>query len=173
MMTMKGAGNVTIYAKAGSLRASATLTITQATPDQWEAGKARYNDGIVWKPGMHDGPGGQDNPDPQRKLLACTNCHAGQGGADVEHTPTQTGGYSDDDLVNIFTKGIKPDGVPNRVMPFEKWHQIHQWQMTDVERDGLVVYLRALPPKSQGPVDFGHDHHRPDGGAWPGHGDGG
>ena len=151
MLTMKAAGTVTVYAKAGGLSASATVTISQATSDQYEAGKARYNDGVVWKPGQ------QGQPDPSRKLLACTNCHS-NGGADIEHTPTQTGGYTDQDLVKIFTQGVKPDGVPQRVMPFDKWHQIHQWQMTDTERDGLVVYLRALAPKAQGPTDFGGMH---------------
>jgi hypothetical protein len=164
MMTMKGVGQVTIFAKAGSLKSSASLTIREATADQYEAGKARYNDGVVWQ------KGGPNKDDPQRKLLACTNCHQGQ--ADVEHTPTQTGGYSDQDLINIFTKGQKPDGIPQRVMPFERWHQLHQWQMTDVERDGLIVYLRALPPKSQGPVDFmGRGGGHRDGGS--GHWDGG
>ena len=33
-----------------------------------------------------------------------------QRGTDVEHTPTQTGGYSDDQLVDIFTNAKKPDG---------------------------------------------------------------
>jgi hypothetical protein len=67
----------------------------------------------------------------------------------------QTGGYTDDELVTIFTKGVKPDGVPQRIMPFTQWHKIHQWAMDDYAVKGIVVYLRTLEPKSQGAVDFG------------------
>ena len=159
MLTTKGAGSVTITAKAGSISGSATLTIRQADPAEYDNGSARYKNGVTIQ------PGGFRHPDP---TLACTNCHAA-GGMDVEHTPTQTGGYSDDDLVKIFTTGTKPPGVPQRVMQFDRWHAMHQWKMTADEQQGIITYLRALPPQSQGLIDFGgHGGHDHDGG--PDHG---
>jgi hypothetical protein len=149
MITIKKAGMVTIRATAGGLAGEAPLTITQFTPAQWDSGSSRYNNGISLSD-LHMNPALA----PERKMLACTNCH-GASGMDIEHTPMQTGGYSDQDLVTIFTMGQKPPGVPQRIMPYDMWHRIHQWVMTDEEKTGLVVYLRALTPTPQGPVDFG------------------
>jgi len=156
MMTMKGAGVVTLTAKAGSLKGTAQINIRQADPAEYDNGKARYNNGVTIQ------KGGFKHPDP---TLQCTNCHAA-GGMDVEHTPMQTGGYSDQDIINIMTTGTKPAGVAQRVMPFAKWHALHQWSMTADEQHGLVTYLRSLEPQSQGPIDFGgHGGHHDDGGA--------
>jgi len=162
MITVLAAGTVDIIAKAGSVVGKAPLTITESKDDEWEAGNQRYNNGTVLQrpaPGMHpdgDGGGGGFFKDKQ---LSCTNCHgaaADKGSGDVEHTPTQTAGYSDQDLINIFTKGQKPAGVPQRVMMNKKaWSKLHQWQMDEYAVKGIVVYLRSLEPKSQGDVDFG------------------
>ena len=132
---------------------------------------------------------------------ACTSCHGvGSDSIDVEHTPQQTGGYSDDDLVGIFTMGKKPEGAGFHALPDldaytaeqrqaaqdtlagfgidlaqianslgitrvtdqssldrleARWSRDHQWQMTEDEKMGIVIYLRSLEPKSQGPLDFG------------------
>lgn len=165
MITVRKAGSVTIKAKAGNLTGEAPLEITEATADDWTNGSERYNNGVTWKRGSGGGDGGTGHrgaPDP---TLACTNCHA-NGKADVEHTPMQTGGYTDDELVTIFTKGKKPDGVAQRIMPIEKWSKIHQWKMEPEEQKGIVIYLRSLEPKSQGAVDFGGrgGHHKDDNG---------
>lgn len=158
MITMKKAGAVDIIAQSGNLSGSARLTITQFPPEMWDDGSDRYNNGIVWQRGPDGKRGGQN------KQLACTNCHGKtDSSGDIEHTPTQTGGYSDTDLITIFTQGKKPAGVPQRIMPIERWSKLHQWQMTDNERNGLVVYLRSLTPKEQGAVDFGG--HGPRGGS--------
>jgi hypothetical protein len=172
MMTTRKAGIVTITARAGNLVGTARLTVTQAPPQLWEDGKDRYNNGIVWERKPDGQRGGQN------KQLACTNCHnkaaQGNGSGDIEHTPTQTAGYSDQDLVMIMTQGTKPPGIPNRVMAFDRWTKLHRWQMTENEKNGLIVYLRSLTPESQGPVDFGGGGHgKWDGGARPEGGFGG
>lgn len=169
--------NVTITAKKGSLKATAPLTITNTTPDVWSEGDQRYNDGVQFswgggEGGHHDHGDGGDGPrqhPPPDPHLACTNCHnkGGGEGNDVEHTPTQTGGYSDDDLKNIITNATKPNGddgkpIPQRIMPIEQWQKIHKWEMDPQQLTGIIAYLRSLEPKSQGPVDFpgmhgGHD----------------
>lgn len=167
MITVLAAGTVDIIAKAGSITGKAPLTITQSQDDEWEAGNQRYNNGTVltrpmkgdggaggWMDGGGGGMGGYKD-----KQLSCTNCHgaaADKGSGDVEHTPTQTAGYSDDELITIFTKGQKPAGVPQRVMMNKaQWSKMHQWQMDEYAVKGIVVYLRSLEPKSQGDVDFG------------------
>jgi len=162
--TKKFVEKVTITAKAGSLKKTAILHMDEATDELWQQGNDRYRNGVVFtRPdgggggGSHKGDGGgggwQKSINP---ALACTNCHdKGGKGTDVEHTPTQTGGYSDDDLKNIFENAKKPDWAKMRTMSADKWQKIHKWQMDQNEVDGIVVYLRSLTPKSQGTIDFG------------------
>jgi hypothetical protein len=171
ILAVKKAGMVQVTARAGDLSGTASLTITSSSADDWAIGQQRYNNGIKFWPGRPDGGWGgsgwgQDGgtrPMPNEEA-ACTSCHGdhASGGPfkDVDHTPTQTAGYSDQDLITIFTMGMKPPGVPNRIVSFERWHMFHQWIMSDAEAKGLVVYLRSLTPESQGPVDFGHDRGR-------------
>jgi hypothetical protein len=178
LITVKKAGKVTIKAKAGSLKASATLEVTEADMATWNEGKERYNNGtVIQRPERPDGgwgaqggdkggpPGGGDKGGFLQKILkpdlACTNCH-NKGGkevmgssADIEHTPTQTAGYSDDDLINIMTKATKPAGAKMRVTTLEKWQKFHKWEMSPEEAKGLIIYLRSLQPEAQGEVDFG------------------
>lgn len=161
MISVLKAGTVDIIAKAGSVTGKAPLTITESKDNEWEAGNQRYNNGTVLQrpaPGTRpDGGGGGGGF--KDKQLSCTNCHgagADKGSGDVEHTPTQTAGYSDEQLITIFTKGQKPAGVPQRVMMDKaRWNKLHQWQMDEYAVKGIVVYLRSLEPKSQGDVDFG------------------
>lgn len=160
LITVKKVADVTIHAKAGNLQASAPLKITQATPEEWNEGNERYNNGVVWqRGGERDGGGGDGGARGQRKVdptLSCTNCHnRGGKGGDVEHTPMQTGGYTDDELVTIFSEGKKPPGVKMRTMPRERWENMHKWKMEPNEKKGLVIYLRSLEPEAQGEVDFG------------------
>ncbi len=162
LITTKKAGEVTIRAKKGNISGTAKLTISSTSDEDWEFGNQRYNNGVTGKRergdggaggGKRDGGGGGGGWKPNPSL-ACTNCHA-RGKDDVEHTPMQTGGYSDDDLIMIFSEGKKPAGVEQRIMPADKWERIHKWSMTDDEKKGLVTYLRGLEPQSQGPTDFG------------------
>ena len=161
MVIAKGPGTVTIRAHAGNVSGEATLTITAGNAGLWEMGRARYQDG----PKIRN--------DVPNAAAACTNCH-GMGRTDVEHTPAQTGGYSDAELIAIFTEGRKPEGVRNRLLPVEQWSPIHKWMMTEEEKRGIVVYLRSLEPQSHGTADFGgRGVFRPVGGRGGGRPDGG
>jgi hypothetical protein len=128
-------------------------------------------------------PMGFDSGITRNANSACSSCHtsAGGGGArmlpdggmvniDVEHTPQQTGGYSDETLINIFTMGKKPMGAPYRVLrqPIGGtgitipefiarmiYEGFHKWDVPANEQKGIVAYLRSLEPKSQPMVDFG------------------
>ncbi|MET0341481.1 MAG: hypothetical protein ABW252_10810 [Polyangiales bacterium] len=165
MITMKRAGTVTITAQAGNLKGTSTLSITQATPAEWEAGSGRYNNGGALRASRDAGTGGGFSDQ-----AACASCHGETASyADVRHTPQQTGGYSDAELITIFTMGQKPSGVAQRVMPIEEWSRIHTWEMTDDEKKGVVVYLRSLEPKAQDGYNFGVPGRGPggDGGVRP------
>jgi hypothetical protein len=169
LITTRKPGTVKIIARAGLLSGSADLFITDATPADWATGNDRYNnmipfpefdipDGGIEIPDGGFGDGGFDAggftiPND----LSCRNCHgAGAEALDVEHTPQQTGGYSDEDLINIFTAGTKPPGAQfHTAFPESIYVRFHTWDATDAEKKGIVVYLRSLEPKSQGELDFG------------------
>jgi hypothetical protein len=169
MITMQKAGQVSIIASAGTLCGSAQLTITSATADDWEAGSARYNDGVVINRIPRGGGGGGGNPDAAAAVdaaspreAACTNCHGDTATnlafKTVQHTPQQTGGFSDDELKNIFMNGMVPMGgyFDPMIVPYSAWQAFHRWQMTDDQARGIIVYLRSLPPAKQtGSSDFG------------------
>jgi hypothetical protein len=160
-------GPVTITAQSGSLCGSAPLNVTSAMESDWEIGNARYNNGTSLHLPMFGGGGGDAGAGPPRldggspfevgdAGPACTNCHGPTATSmiftDVSHTPEQTGGFSDDDLINIVVHGMVPDGGyfdPNIVSPMI-WHSIHQWaDITPDQQRGIVVYLRSLQPVAQ------------------------
>ena len=159
MITTRAAGKVTITAKAGALSGSSELTITQFTPEDRAAGEMRYNNMIPFPMFMFDPDAGM--PRPQDIMipndLSCKNCHgSGATALDVEHTPQQTGGYSDDQLIGIITMGMKPPGAQfhTPIPPF-LYTMFHTWDATPEEKTGLVAYLRSLAPATQGMLDFG------------------
>jgi hypothetical protein len=104
------------------------------------------------------------------KDISCKNCH-GEGAMflSVQHTPQQTGGYSDDDLKKILSMGIKPmppdttvsatctpyAWTPSKTgIPLALYRYFHTWQASEEEKTGLVQYLRSLAPMTQGMLDF-------------------
>jgi hypothetical protein len=179
VMTVKSATpTVTITAQVGSLCTSTTLSITSAVEADWQVGNARYNNGVPLVAGCIDGklipvladagihinlPGPPDSGCPDAGP-ACTQCHGANptGGffQGVEHTPEQTAGFSDQDLVAIFTQGIVPDGGsynPN-LLPYNFWQAFHTWSdiATPEQQKGMVVYLRSLAPaEEEGGLNFG------------------
>ncbi|HEY0707600.1 MAG TPA: hypothetical protein VGG33_12435 [Polyangia bacterium] len=142
MIIAKAPGTVTVRAHLGNVSDAIETTITGVTPSTWELGRARYQEG----PKIRN--------DVPMANAACTNCH-GANRSDVEHTPAQIGGYTDQELITIFTQGMKPAGVKNRVVPVEQWSPVHRWQMSEEEKLGIVAYLRSLEPQSHGTSDFG------------------
>ena len=146
MVTTRKAGTVSIIASAGSLCGSSLLTITAATPDDWEIGNARYNSGEVVSSvrGQIRVADGGD--------AKCTNCHGDTAMSvykTVSHSPVQTGGFSDDELVNIFQHGNVPEGgvFDEDIVSYNTWHQFHQWGLSDDEarRNDRLTFAR-LPP---------------------------
>lgn len=169
MMTIQKAGTARIVASAGNLCGSSTLTVTAATPEQWAAGNKRYNNGVVLD--VPTTVPTSATPNATQATAACTNCHgptASNVFKTVSHTPEQTGGFSDDELRNIFRNATLPAGgyYDSNVVPLQYWQMFHKWTMTDEEAQGIIVYLRALTPEAQtGTLNFGG---RLDGGVPPG-----
>jgi hypothetical protein len=174
MITVQKAGTATIVASAGSICGTSLLTVTPADPDDWMVGSARYNDGVVLGPGRGPGggPGGGGGRGDAGPLeAACTSCHGDTATngpfRTVSHTPQQTGGFSDAELIKIFTEGVLPPNAyfDETIVPRQQWSFFHRWGMTPEQAKGMVVYLRSLVPQSQKGMrgDFGG--RRGDGGA--------
>jgi hypothetical protein len=179
VMTLGSAtATVTVTARVGSLCTTAQLNITSALEADWDTGNARYNNGVQVYSGCIDTkvepllmdaginlkqtfPDSGVCPDAGP---ACTACHgsAPTGGffTGVQHTPEQTAGFSDDQLVNIFVNGTVDDGgaFNPSIVPYEYWHLFHTWSdiSTPAEQKGMIVYLRSLTPVAeQGGLNFG------------------
>lgn len=156
-LTTKKAGKTFLKAtaktlKGNSVRTEARLIISKATQNEWDAGERRYSDGaaITWMLHVIECELPVDFELPETS--ACSNCHNSR--FTSEPTPTRTAGYSDEDLVNIFTTGAKPAGLLHNSallhslpMPDCVYKAFHTWQMTDEEKMGVVWKLRSMPPK--------------------------
>jgi hypothetical protein len=159
-MRMRKAGDVTIRARSSDgICGSAQLHITAAKESDWEIGNARYNNGASLHAMMSSGGSvfETDGGGP-----ACTACHGMQAHnifQDVAHTPQQTGGFSDDDMLNIVLNGQVRDGgyFDPSIISYQNWQVFHQWKdITPDQQPGIVVYLRSLTPSPQnGTIDLG------------------
>lgn len=180
MITVLKSGPVTINATAGTLCGSSVLNVTPSTEDDWTTGNARYNSdaGLINPFGGMGGammgppPGGFMVPSPSDPSPfepdggpgpACTNCHGETATMGIfrgiEHTPEQTGGFSDQELIDIVVNGIIPDGgyYDPTIIPYRFWQFFHKWRdiSTPDQQKAIVVYLRSLTPKKQdGHLDF-------------------
>lgn len=186
MITVNKPGNVTIVAQvSGGGCGASTLTITPATYAQWSAGNSRYNSNVPLDfRCLNGGTTTRDGGACPDAGPACTACHgpsadAGIGFNDIGHTPEQTGGFSDQDLIAIIhgtVPGCGDAGCPTadsgyfdpQIVPYNIWQRFHHWD--DIQGDqaqAMVVYLRSLTPTPQnGSANFG--------GHWDGgHHDGG
>jgi hypothetical protein len=159
LLTMLASGTTTIVVQSadGTKCGSAQLIISPSTSQNWMIGEARYNDGISLV--LNGASGGTGSPLEQGTGgPACTSCHGetATGGpfTDVSHTPEQTGGFSDQDLLNIILHGDFPDGgyFDPSIVAYKAWHAFHQWD--DISADGgqqlgIITYLRSLTPEPQ------------------------
>jgi hypothetical protein len=167
LITMLKAGVTAITATSGDGKCgSAQLNISASTTTDWEIGNERYNNGTS----LHLAAVGVASPDGGSPFEqgnggpACTNCHGETATSsvfvDVSHTPEQTGGFSDDDLVNIILHGTFPtegNAFDPTIVNETTWHEFHQWaDITPDQEKGIITYLRSLPPAPQhGALNFG------------------
>lgn len=83
------------------------------------------------------------------------SCHDNRDPISAEYTPTQTSNYTDEDLLNIITIGMKPAGgafiSPHLLampMPDCIFYEFHAFDMTELEQRGLISRLRSIPPRA-------------------------
>ena len=151
---------ITIAASAGKLGGTAPLRVTVGTEADWAMGEARYNNGVEYNlPDINFAEVIFDPnwmpPEPPDNL-ACNNCHTtGAKYFEVQHTPTQAARFSDEELIKVFTEGMKPAGVGFRVLPemlTDLYVDFHTWTSSPEEQKGLIIYLRSLTPEGQGDI---------------------
>jgi hypothetical protein len=162
MITIKNEGTVTIKAELDGETGASKLTIKKFTEEQWMIGQARYSKSdLAIVPTM----GGRvsiatlaRDRAAYNPSGACNTCHTAQAKTlKIENTPTQIAGYSDSELITIFTEGEKPEGFAQKSMvPSFVWGMFHTWTVTEEEKEGLVAFLRTQPPKDNpAMVDYG------------------
>jgi hypothetical protein len=165
---VKHVPQIVIAARVDDIGGTAALNVTMATPEQWTAGEARYNNGIDFELPMIDPAAFAEllldpnwMPPKPPGDIACNNCHStGAKYFEVQHTPTQAARFTDDQLRTILTMGMKPAGVGFRVLPemllgmtaTDLYAEFHTWDSTEEEITGLIVYLRSLTPQGQGDI---------------------
>jgi hypothetical protein len=174
LITTTGSGTVTITAQLNGSTScgTSTLNISAAQAAQYTAGANRYNNG--WEAGVPDAKGIARFIGDQGQ--ACANCHTAAGAipvdggrpslfVDISHTPQQTGGFTDEELMGIFQAGQVPEGGtlidiadPDSGMTISQaeWSSFHQWKFQNSdEAQGVLWYLRGLAPAPQsGDVNF-------------------
>jgi len=159
-VTVKKDGVVTITGTLDGSTGKAKLNIKKYTEEQWKAGQARYSktDRAVVDPN-----GGEPTaitiatPGARNANGACNTCHTSQAQLlKIENGPAQIAGYSDEDLVTIFTMGKKPEGAAMKTqIPAFFWGMFHSWTVSEDEKPGLIAFLRTQSPKANGTIDYG------------------
>jgi len=155
MLTIQKPGTTTLIASAGTICGTSKLTVTEFDPTQWEIGSARYNNGEILTRPPGGPPGAMAMSSGEPIEAACTSCH-GESATNgvfqtIAHTPAQTGGFSDDQLFNIITKAMLPDGAyfDEGIVSKQIWMSFHKWKMAGEQQQGIIAYLRSLTPSAQ------------------------
>lgn len=161
IITAKKEGRVSIKVALNDKTGSAVLTIKKYTQAQWLLGEARYKTKERAVIPTDGGPPSAilfaTDPGSRNMSGGCNTCHASEAQIlQLEDTPMQTAGYTDDELITIFTKGEKPEWVYRKAsIPSFLWGPNHAWTVSEEEKWGLVAYLRTKPPKRQPPSGSG------------------
>jgi hypothetical protein len=176
LLTTKASGKTIVTAEARSksgrrLQGTAVLNITKAEAAEWDLGEARYNNNVpieIADPDEANRIANMTGGYPFDPNASCANCHNNSSeflgaGVTIEHTPQQTAGYSDEELISIFTMGSKPAGGKFHSPIFEgqpavfverAYKQMHTWQIAPEVERGIVYKLRSITPKTQEQIDY-------------------
>jgi hypothetical protein len=142
LITTAQPGTTRVRATAAGVTIEVPLVIRDYTPEQVEAGRARY----------------LSPDDPGSTRLACAGCHF-EGGA-PDHSPLSMAAFEDAALLHIIVAGRYPDlcvdadaepcacDAPgcDDLEPGEPLEIDHAWDLTAAEQDGIIAYMRSLPP---------------------------
>lgn len=171
LLTTRKAGNTVVTVEAETkhglkVQGSARLQITKADPAEWERGEARYNNNMPLF--LDPAPGREEWGPTMAYDASCANCHNESTfftgiPFTVEHTPQQTAGYSDEELIEIFTMAKKPkgskfhspffEGLPESYKE-EAYAMLHTWVIAPEVERGIVYKLRSITPRAQEALDF-------------------
>ena len=161
-ITVKKDGTTTIKATLeGEGTGAAKLTVKKYTEAQWAAGQARYSKqelAVVAPNGGAINTVTIATPGARNANGACNTCHTAQAKVlKIENGPTQIAGYSDEELITIFTMGRKPEGAAMKSqIPGFFWGMFHSWTVTEDEKQGLLAFLRTQAPKANpAMIDYG------------------
>jgi hypothetical protein len=162
------------YRRGSAFKTRARLNIAVASDRDWARGEARYYTGpspslatlraSISEPHLADSARDCVVSDIREVLpqdSACAGCHDDASTSDfVNHTPMQTAGYSDEQLIAIITEGQKPAGgtfnselLRDHPRPDCVFAKFHAWSVNDEDRLGLVLKLRSLAPQVIAPLD--------------------
>ena len=119
LVKAKKAGDITLTAKSRGKTVSSTLSVADYAAARYAAGQERY---------LNEGTDGQP---------ACASCHQKPDGPD--HSPAAISAASDDAVKAVIRTGIDLSNSPITKTD-------HRWKVEGATLDGLVTYLRALPP---------------------------
>jgi len=132
LVTTLKAGDATITMRSGATVLTSQLKVKAYTDEQFDAGKTRYE---------------AASPDPPR--APCASCHQKPGG--VDHSPLKMAGFDDATILGVIqfaTYPASPTGqattsafAPKGPLKFAE----HKWNLSDVEKEGILAHLRSLP----------------------------
>lgn len=129
MLTTTGVGTTKLVAQKGGQRAEATLVVAAYEADAVELGEQRYHN-----PTNPGAPG----------RASCASCHVEEGGAGVEagvdHSPVSMALYTDEEILSVITTSAYPGG-------YVVEGGNHKLDLTAAEREGIVPYMRSIPPR--------------------------
>jgi hypothetical protein len=145
-------------------RRESLLSIKEASDEQWEKGDARYESGtpgdianLLKSLAMQPADAGVASCELPSEVLSglskdapCEACHDA---AAARVSPTQTAGYSDEQLLAIVTEGQKPSGYafnsaalrmhPRPDCVFAKFHKL---AVDEDSLEGMLLKMRSLAP---------------------------
>ena len=121
LLKAKKAGEVTLTARSRGKTVTSTLVIQQYSADDYAVGEARYTEGPS-----------------EGATRPCAGCHRKPDGAD--HSPAAISAADDNAVKAVISTGIDLSNSPIRSVE-------HRWEADAATLDGLVTYLRALPPR--------------------------
>ena len=130
IVTTKKSGKTKLRATADGKTFEIPLTITQYAPGARDLGNDLYQEN---RTGMTTGESGT-------KALGCIGCHGARGTA--RHSPSEIGGFDDDQILKTIATAVKPDGsLANG--------GVHKFVLEKNEQEAILARLRSLEP-----VDF-------------------
>ncbi|HWL88447.1 MAG TPA: hypothetical protein VNO21_21740 [Polyangiaceae bacterium] len=120
MLTVKQPGQTSLTATSGGHTGQISINVVSYASDRYGVGQQRYMNGDGDKP-------------------PCTQCHGGQNG--IDHSPAALASAQDNQVATVIATGQSIAGFPIQTT------MNHRWAPDETTLDGLVTYLRALPPR--------------------------